>query len=199
MAQTKAVVVLQGPVVHGVVRFAQASNASLVSVTGHLTGLSPENTYSLRICLFGDLSETGFTNLGGTYNPYGRPFAGRFETERATGYLDVVSVASDGSAKFEWMDPQVSLFGPLSILARSLAVVDHGPAASSATSSGAAAAVAGSRGPTETAEQTPAVGAGRDESAGSASTSTAQGIQDGQGAIVAAGVIGIAAFAAVST
>lgn len=119
---TKAVAVLHptaGNDVTGTVTFTQEDNGVLVEA--NLTGLSP-GKHGFHIHEFGDCSAADGTSAGGHFNPEGNPHAGPEAEVRHIGDLGNIVADQSGAATFEWLDPNIRLNGPASILGRGVIV-----------------------------------------------------------------------------
>ncbi|XP_037079785.1 superoxide dismutase [Cu-Zn]-like isoform X1 [Pollicipes pollicipes] len=114
----KAVCVLRGDVVSGVVYFDQPGSDQPVKVTGEIKGLTA-GQHGFHVHEFGD-NTNGCTSAGPHYNPYGKTHGGPADEVRHVGDLGNVTAGADGVAKVDMSDKLISLSGPLSIIGRTL-------------------------------------------------------------------------------
>ena len=119
---TNAVCVLtptEGNHVHGVVHFAQTEEG--MKVTARVEGLTP-GKHGFHIHQFGDITAANGTSAGGHFNPMGHEHGGPMKEMRHPGDLGNLEADKDGVAIYEWTDPHMMLYGPLSILGRGMVV-----------------------------------------------------------------------------
>ncbi|XP_046545958.1 superoxide dismutase [Cu-Zn]-like [Haliotis rubra] len=89
-----------------------------------LQGFSTDDTvvlHGFHAHELGDLSN-GCTSLGGHYNPFGRNHGDRTSTERHVGDFGNIQEAADGSVNTTIIDNVARLFGPNSLIGRSLVI-----------------------------------------------------------------------------
>ncbi|KAG8227035.1 hypothetical protein J437_LFUL013822 [Ladona fulva] len=132
---SKAVCVLNGPKVKGVVNFEQENAKDAVKLTGQLTGLSP-GLHGFHVHEFGDMSEgkeesrlsdkfrrfSGCITAGAHFNPYGKEHGSPTDEVRHVGDLGNVEANEDGVAIIDITDSMISLSGELSIIGRTMVV-----------------------------------------------------------------------------
>jgi Cu-Zn family superoxide dismutase len=116
----KAVCVLSGQVVQGVVHFTQDNANGPVTLKGELKGLA-EGRHGFHIHEFGD-NTNGCTSAGGHFNPKSQVHGGPSDAVRHVGDLGNVEATADGMAKIDITDSQLSLAGALSIIGRTVVV-----------------------------------------------------------------------------
>lgn len=129
---SKAVAVLHSTVGHkayGVVIFDRGQGDQGVLVVADLGGLSP-GKHLLEIHEYGDCSALDATTAGKVFNPKQKPKAGT-SAEHApklppVGVLGSVQADNYGHARFEVVDPRLSLNGKDSIIGRSIIVSGSG-------------------------------------------------------------------------
>lgn len=114
----KAVCVLRGEVVNGVVYFNQSGSDQPVKVTGEIKGLVA-GQHGFHVHEFGD-GTNGCTSAGPHYNPYGKTHGGPGAETRHVGDLGNVQAGADGVAKVDISDKLLTLSGPHSIIGRTL-------------------------------------------------------------------------------
>lgn len=116
----KAICVISGDV-QGEVRFNQDSAESAVHITGYLINL-PRGLHGFHVHEFGDTSN-GCTSAGEHFNPTHQQHGAPDAVERHVGYLgNVRSVGCTALTSIAIRDERMTMFGPLSILGRSLVV-----------------------------------------------------------------------------
>ncbi|CAH0384568.1 unnamed protein product [Bemisia tabaci] len=118
--KTKAVCVLNGEKVKGTIFFTQDESSGPVSVTGEVQGLAP-GQHGFHVHEFGD-NTNGCTSAGPHFNPGKKDHGGPDDEVRHAGDLGNVIADSDGVAKVNITDKQISLNGPLNIIGRTLVV-----------------------------------------------------------------------------
>jgi superoxide dismutase, Cu-Zn family len=119
---TKAVAVLHGlgdNHVHGVITFTAEGN--VVEVKGEITGLKP-GEHAFHVHEFGDCSSADGMSAGGHFNPFNAPHGGPHEGPRHVGDLGNIKADESGKAVIDMKDNMIKLFGPASIIGRSLIV-----------------------------------------------------------------------------
>lgn len=109
--------------VSGTVKFTQEADGVRVEVD--VKGLTP-GTHGFHVHEKGDLSKSDLTSAGGHFNPEGHKHAARTESERHVGDLGNLEADADGHATANFVDHQLQLDGPHSIVGR--AVIIHGKA-----------------------------------------------------------------------
>ncbi|WP_411023073.1 superoxide dismutase family protein, partial [Salmonella sp. s51228] len=115
----KAVCVLIGETVKGVIQFNQESEATC-KVTGNITGLT-EGNHGFHIHEFGDTTN-GCTSAGPHFNPNNCDHGGPNDVIRHVGDLGNVKALANGEATVDLTDNQIKLFGPNCIVGRCLVV-----------------------------------------------------------------------------
>jgi len=88
----------------------QLSQAAPVRVTGELKGLDPNSKRGFHVHTFGDLSN-GCASAGAHFNPFGKEHGAPENTERHVGDLGNILSDSNGIAKIDIEDKQLSLNG----------------------------------------------------------------------------------------
>lgn len=109
--------------VKGTVHFTRENDG--VRVQASIDGLSP-GQHGFHVHEFGDLSKSDLTSAGGHFNPEHHHHAGRDATERHVGDLGNLEADANGHAEVDFVDKQLKLDGPHSIVGRS--VIVHGKA-----------------------------------------------------------------------
>ncbi|EGG16639.1 superoxide dismutase [Cavenderia fasciculata] len=116
----KAVCVLQGEAVKGVVRFTQDGKDAPVSVEYEVTGLK-EGDHGFHVHQFGDTTN-GCLSAGPHFNPHKKNHGAPTDDERHVGDLGNIKAGADGVAKGTITDKIISLFGEHSIIGRTMIV-----------------------------------------------------------------------------
>ncbi|KAK2716132.1 superoxide dismutase [Cu-Zn]-like [Artemia franciscana] len=116
----KAVCVLRGEKVNGVVKFSQDTEEAPISISGSIDGLTP-GKHGFHVHEFGDNTD-GCTSAGAHYNPFGKTHGAPEDEERHLGDLGNVVADASGKAAVEMTDPMMKLSGPHSVIGRTLVV-----------------------------------------------------------------------------
>jgi len=116
----KAVCVMKGDVVNGVVKFTQSGDGSAVTVEGEIKGLNP-GKHGFHVHEFGD-NTNGCVSAGAHFNPEGKKHGAPEDAERHVGDLGNVTADSNGVAKFTITDKVISLSGSHSIYGRTMVI-----------------------------------------------------------------------------
>ena len=123
----KAVAVLTGKDISGIVRFEQESADSVTKITANFTNI-PQGSHGFHIHEFGDTTD-GCTSAGAHFNPFGKRHGGPsqdpsqidppYSNERHVG--DMGNIISDGSehTSFELVDSLITLHGENCVVGRS--------------------------------------------------------------------------------
>jgi superoxide dismutase, Cu-Zn family len=109
--------------VSGTVKFTQQADG--LRVEADVKGLTP-GIHGFHVHEKGDLSKPDLTSAGGHFNPEGHKHAGRMDSERHVGDLGNLEADASGHATVSFVDRQLQLSGPHSIIGR--AVIIHGKA-----------------------------------------------------------------------
>ncbi|ABF50351.1 sod [Antheraea pernyi nucleopolyhedrovirus] len=116
----KAICIISGDV-YGEVHFEQSAPGETVYITGHLLNL-PRGLHGFHVHEFGDTSN-GCTSAGEHFNPTHQQHGAPDAAERHVGDLgNVRSAGCTALTPVDMSDNVISLYGPLSILGRSLVV-----------------------------------------------------------------------------
>ncbi|TNV75394.1 hypothetical protein FGO68_gene12126 [Halteria grandinella] len=103
----------------GVVNFSQAGAFALCEINATLTGLAPSKKHGFHIHQYGNLSQ-GCVTAGPHYNPFGHTHSGPKSVARHVGDLGNVESDAEGKATYHLLDHQVNLYGPYSVVGRSV-------------------------------------------------------------------------------
>ncbi|UJR25419.1 hypothetical protein I4U23_006766 [Adineta vaga] len=111
--------------IQGVIRFAQMIGMNQMKITGELQGLPTDRKLTFRIHEYGDLS-SGMTSTGGRFNPDIKvPSTSKDQTYTMEGEYGNFQVSPEGHAKIDLIDKRLTLFGPSSIIGRSVVITDE--------------------------------------------------------------------------
>lgn len=119
---TKAVAVMMptdGSKVKGTVTFTQQKNGVLV--TADFEGLTP-GLHGFHIHEYGDCTSPDANSAGGHFNPTGMPHGARTDAKRHVGDLGNIEAVKGAPTRVEFVDTQISLQGPNSILGRGIII-----------------------------------------------------------------------------
>ncbi len=105
--------------VHGVVMFTRQGSGVLVAAD--VQGLSP-GKHGFHIHEYGDCSALDAGSAGGHFNPTGKPHGAPADRERHAGDLGNISADTQGRARHESADKNISFDGPASIIGRAVVV-----------------------------------------------------------------------------
>jgi Cu-Zn family superoxide dismutase len=118
----KAVAVVhptQGNTASGVVVFEHGENGVLV--TAKLQGLTP-GEHGFHIHEFGDCACPDANCAGSHFNPKNKQHGGPDNQQRHVGDMGNVHADDQGNAQLEYVDPLITLNGPLSVIGRTVIV-----------------------------------------------------------------------------
>eukprot|EP00980_Cylindrotheca_fusiformis_P004365 scaffold925_cov129-Cylindrotheca_fusiformis.AAC.18 len=121
--------------VSGSIKISQASESGPSTLEGQVRGLTPGQKHGISVCTYGDLSD-GSTSCGGPFNPfdlsnnfYPSIQAGKTHgaptddpSLRMVGDIGNIEADESGVATVEIEDSMVKLFGPQSVIGRSLVI-----------------------------------------------------------------------------
>ncbi|MFC2101973.1 superoxide dismutase family protein [Bacteroidota bacterium] len=122
MDQSKAICVLyptEGNDVSGIVTF--ASTPEGVKVTADVTGLTP-GKHGFHVHEFGDCSAPNGTSAGGHFNPDQKKHGGPHDQMRHEGDLGNLEADDAGVAHMSFIDSELMLTGPHSIIGYAIIV-----------------------------------------------------------------------------
>uniref|UniRef100_A0A1L2A726 Superoxide dismutase [Cu-Zn] n=1 Tax=Cyanea capillata TaxID=27804 RepID=A0A1L2A726_CYACP len=119
MATLKAVCILVGEKVNGVVKLEQTGDGP-VHVKGEIKGLA-KGQHGFHIHEFGDYT-TGCTGTGSHFNPFKKTHGAPEDENRHVGDLGNVTADDNGVALVDITDRMIKLNGPHSIIGRAFVV-----------------------------------------------------------------------------
>lgn len=118
----KAVALLKGDVgVSGTVYFEQVTESEPTTVSWEISGNDPNGLRGFHIHEFGD-NTNGCTSAGPHFNPFGKTHGSQDAESRHVGDLGNVPTDAKGVAKGSKQDSLIKLFGPTSILGRTVVI-----------------------------------------------------------------------------
>jgi len=109
--------------VSGTVTFTKGTDG--VNVQAEISGLG-EGNHGFHIHQYGDCSATDGTSAGGHYSPAGNEHGAPTDAVRHMGDMGNLAADSDGNATLDYVDPNIKLNGPNSIIGRGIII--HGGA-----------------------------------------------------------------------
>lgn len=119
---TKAVAMMmptEGSKVKGTVTFTQDKKG--VKVVAEFEGLTP-GLHGFHVHEYGDCTSPDANSAGGHFNPTGMPHGARTDAKRHVGDLGNIEAVKGAPTRVEFVDTQISLTGPHSILGRGLII-----------------------------------------------------------------------------
>ena len=119
---SRAVAVLSptdGNNVSGIVTFNKVDGG--VKVVAHIEGLTP-GKHGFHIHEYGDCGSPDATSAGGHFNPGGNRHGAPEDNNRHAGDIGNITADSSGAAHLEWIDPDMTMDGPNSIIGRGVIV-----------------------------------------------------------------------------
>lgn len=109
----------QGYLTQGVVEFSSVTEG--VKVVAKISGLTP-GKHGFHIHEFGDMRSANGSAAGSHFNPGHHQHGGRNHSERHGGDLGNLEADQTGVATLDYIDSQIKLDGPNSIIGRSLII-----------------------------------------------------------------------------
>eukprot|EP00339_Tiarina_fusa_P030333 CAMPEP_0117051594 /NCGR_PEP_ID=MMETSP0472-20121206/35643_1 /TAXON_ID=693140 ORGANISM="Tiarina fusus, Strain LIS" /NCGR_SAMPLE_ID=MMETSP0472 /ASSEMBLY_ACC=CAM_ASM_000603 /LENGTH=154 /DNA_ID=CAMNT_0004765857 /DNA_START=41 /DNA_END=501 /DNA_ORIENTATION=+ len=109
--------------VSGSLKLSQNTEDGPTTIEGQVRGLTPGQKHGISVCVFGDLSDGG-TSCGPSFNPFGKTHGAPSDDPNLRMVGDIGNVIADeaGLAKVEIEDKMVKIFGPHSVIGRSIVV-----------------------------------------------------------------------------
>lgn len=118
----KAVALLKGDSgVSGVVHFEQKSEHEPTTISWEISGNTPNAQRGFHIHEFGD-NTNGCTSAGPHFNPFGKNHGAPEDEVRHVGDMGNIPTNGSGVAKGSKQDSLIKLFGPTSILGRTVVI-----------------------------------------------------------------------------
>ena len=94
-----------------------------LKITGEISGLPTDRKLAIHVYEYGDLTN-GPTSTGARFNPERKGSTSSKDQSAYTTDVGYLQVTSEGHAKFDFIDKSSTLFGPQSIIGRSVVVTD---------------------------------------------------------------------------
>jgi superoxide dismutase, Cu-Zn family len=116
----KAVCVLKGDFVSGVVHFSQETEDGPTLIEAEVKGLTP-GLHGFHIHEYGDTTN-GCVSAGAHYNPHGKTHGGPNEETRHVGDLGNIEANADGVGTIKIEDSLIKVIGQYSIIGRAMVV-----------------------------------------------------------------------------
>ncbi|CAF3132079.1 unnamed protein product [Rotaria socialis] len=127
-ATVRAVCVLRGGennTVQGVVHFAQIIGMNQMKITGDIQGLPIDRKFTIHVHEFGDLTN-GPLSTGVRFNPEKQvSSSSKDQAFYVAEEFGSLQVNQEGQAKIDVVDKRLTLFGPSSIIGRSVVIIDE--------------------------------------------------------------------------
>lgn len=117
----KAVAVLKGTKVSGVVHFEQTAENEPTTISYEITGHDPNALRGFHIHEWGDLTN-GCISAGRHFNPFKQTHGGPDAEVRHVGDMGNIKTDANGTAKGTLTDHLIKLIGPTSIVGRAVVV-----------------------------------------------------------------------------
>jgi len=124
----RAVCVLKGGennTIQGVINFAQMIGMNQLKITGEIQGLPTDRKLAIHVHEFGDLTN-GPISTGNRFNPEKKVSStSKDQTTYVTGEFGSLQINPEGQTKIDVIDKRLTLFGPSSIIGRSVVIIDE--------------------------------------------------------------------------
>ncbi|SCU93022.1 LADA_0G00914g1_1 [Lachancea dasiensis] len=118
----KAVAVLRGDAgVSGIVHLEQTAENTPTTISYEITGFKGDSQQGFHIHEFGD-NTNGCTSAGPHFNPFKKTHGAPTDETRHVGDLGNIPTNAEGVAKGSLTDSLVKLFGPTSVVGRTVVV-----------------------------------------------------------------------------
>ncbi len=124
----RAVCVLKGGennTIQGVINFAQMIGMNQMKITGDIQGLPTDRKLVIHVHEYGDLTN-GPLSTGNRFNPEKKiSTTSKDQTYYTGNELSNLQINAEGQAKVDVIDKRLTLFGPSSIIGRSVVIIDE--------------------------------------------------------------------------
>lgn len=124
----RAVCVLRGGennTIQGVINFAQMIGMNQMKITGDIQGLPTDRKLAIHVHEYGDITN-GSVSTGNRFNPEKKPAStSKDPTFHLGSELGNLQISPEGQAKIDVIDKHLTLFGPSSIIGRSVVIIDE--------------------------------------------------------------------------
>ena len=113
-----------GSTIQGTIQFSQIIGINQLKMTGEFQGLPVDRKLTVHIHEFGDLTN-GPNSTGNRFNPEKKTLMSSKDQFLPTDDIGYLQVNAEGQAKVDFLDKRSTLFGPQSIIGRSLVLIDE--------------------------------------------------------------------------
>jgi Cu-Zn family superoxide dismutase len=123
----RAVCVLRGGEnnsIQGIIHFAQMIGINQLKITGDIQGLPADRKLAIHVHEYGDLTN-GPVSTGGRFTPEKRVSTTSKDQTFSAGDFGNLQINPEGQAKIDVIDKRLTLFGPSSIIGRSVIIIDE--------------------------------------------------------------------------
>jgi Cu-Zn family superoxide dismutase len=124
----RAVCVLKGSennTIQGVINFAQMIGINQLKITGEIQGLPTDRKLAIHVHEYGDLTN-GPISTGNRFNPEKKSSsATKDQTTYVNDEFGSLQINPEGPTKIDVIDKRLTLFGPSSIIGRSVVIIDE--------------------------------------------------------------------------
>ena len=124
----RAVCVLKGGennTIQGVINFAQMIGMNQMKITGDIQGLPADRKLAINVHEYGDLSG-GPASTGNRFNPEKKVSnSSKDQASYVNDEFGNLQINPEGQAKIDVIDKRLTLFGPSSIIGRSVVIIDE--------------------------------------------------------------------------
>lgn len=124
----RAVCVLRGGennTVQGVINFAQMIGVNQMKITGEIQGLPTDRKLAVHVHEYGDLTN-GPISTGGRFTPEKKVSnSSKDQPTHNNSDFGNLQINPEGPAKIDIIDTRLTLFGPSSIIGRSVVIIDE--------------------------------------------------------------------------
>jgi Cu-Zn family superoxide dismutase len=124
----RAVCVLKGGennTIQGVINFAQMIGMNQMKITGEIQNLPIDRKLAIHVHEYGDLTN-GPVSTGGRFNPEKKVSnSSKDQTYNINEEFGNLQINPEGQAKIDVIDKRLTLFGPSSIIGRSVVIIDE--------------------------------------------------------------------------
>ena len=109
---------------HGAVHFSQTIGMNQLKITGEISGLPVDRKLAVHIHQYGDLTN-GPVSAGARFHPERKASTSSKDQSAYTADVGYLQVNAEGHAKIDFIDKRSTLFGPHSIIGRSVVISDE--------------------------------------------------------------------------
>jgi Cu-Zn family superoxide dismutase len=124
----RAVCVLRGGEnnsIQGTIHFAQMIGMNQMKITGDIQGLPADRKFAIHVYEYGDLTN-GPISTGNKFNPDKKiSNSSKDQTAYVGGEFGNLQINPEGPTKIDVIDKRLTLFGPSSIIGRSVVIIDE--------------------------------------------------------------------------